>query len=201
MGFTWWFWLTRELLLVAIDLWGNHWWCMIYWGNDSLRSLCWWFWLTRKPFGSSRLIGETYEEVLDDSDFLGKILLLITHEGVVLVFWTHEGVLEDSNPLGENFSIYDSLGSCLMVLAHKGISLVTSNPLGSVFKPTDPIGNVFIILHVFQPVEVYFHHLGTTFITSDVSWSTKDVFDFFLTFPTFWESNGDILNFFIPNYM
>ena len=56
-----------------------------------------------------------------------------------------------------------------MVLAHKGISLVTSNPLGSVFKPSDPIGNVFIILHVFQPVEVYFHHLGTAFVTSDVS--------------------------------
>ena len=86
-----------------------------------------------------------------------------------MVFWTHEGVLEDSNPLRENFSIYDSLGSCLMVLAHKGISLVTSNPLGSVFKPSDPIGNVFIILHVFQPVEVYFHHLGTAFVTSDVS--------------------------------
>ena len=106
---------------------------------------------------------------MDDSDFLGKILLLITHEGVVLVFWTHEGVLEDSNPLGENFSIYDSLGSWLMVLAHKGISLVTSNPLGSVFKLSDPIGNVFIILHVFQPVEVYFHHLSIAFVTSDVS--------------------------------
>ena len=56
-----------------------------------------------------------------------------------------------------------------MVLAHKGISLVTSNPLGSVFKPSDPIGNVFIILHVFQPVEVYFHHLSIAFVTSDVS--------------------------------
>lgn len=96
---------------------------------------------------------------MDDSNLLGKILLLVTHEGFVLVFWTHGGVLEDSNPLGEKFSICDSLGSWLMVLAHKGVSLVTYNPLGSVFKPFDPLGNAFKILHVYQPTEGYFHHL------------------------------------------
>ena len=56
-----------------------------------------------------------------------------------------------------------------MVLAHKGVSLVTSNPLGSVFKHFNLVENVFNILHVFQPTEGYFHHLDAAFVTSDVS--------------------------------
>ena len=86
-----------------------------------------------------------------------------------MVFWTHGGVLEDSDPLEEKFSICESLGSWLMVLAHKGVSLVTSNPLGSVFKHFNLVENVFNILHVFQPTEGYFHHLDAAFVTSDVS--------------------------------
>jgi len=54
------------------------------------------------------------------------------HEGVVLTFRTYGEVLDDSNSLGENSSFGDSLGSWLMVLTYKGVSLVTSNPLGSV---------------------------------------------------------------------
>ena len=73
---------------------------------------------------------------------MGKILPLVIHEGVVLVSRTHGEVLDDSDPLGEGFSICDSLKSWLMILTHKGVSLVTSNPVGSLLGPSNPLGNV-----------------------------------------------------------
>jgi len=42
---------------------------------------------------------------------MGNILLLMTHEGVILVFWTYKEVLDDSDSLGEGFSICNSLES------------------------------------------------------------------------------------------
>ena len=73
---------------------------------------------------------------------MGKIIILVTHKGVVLVSWTHREVLDDSDPLAEGFSIYDSLKSWLMILTHERVSLVTFNPLGSVLGPSNPLGNV-----------------------------------------------------------
>lgn len=143
--------------------------------------------------GNSRLSGETYGEVFDDFDLLGKLLLLVTHNVMILVYWTHGEVLDHSDPFGEDFSIYVSLKSCLMVLTHKGVFLVTSNPLGSVLRPSNLLGNVFNIFHVFQPVEKYLHHFGATFVTFRVPWSIEDTLEFFLTFPTLWEFAGYIL--------
>ena len=44
-------------------------------------------------------------------DLLGKILFLVTYEGLILVLWTRGEVLDDSNSLGESFSICDLLES------------------------------------------------------------------------------------------
>ena len=75
---------------------------------------------------------QTYKEVFDDSDLLGKFFPFVTHDGVGLTFRTYREVLNDLNSLGENSSLGDSLRSWLMVLTYEGVSFVTSNPLGSV---------------------------------------------------------------------
>ena len=43
-------------------------------------------------------------DIVDDLDFLGRILFLITYEGVILMLWECREVLEDSDPLGKNLN-------------------------------------------------------------------------------------------------
>lgn len=40
-------------------------------------------------------------DFVNDPNFLGRILFLITHEGVVSMLWTYGEILEDSNLLGK----------------------------------------------------------------------------------------------------
>ena len=43
-------------------------------------------------------------DIVDDLDFLGRILFLITYGGVILMLWECREVLEDSDPLGKNLN-------------------------------------------------------------------------------------------------
>ena len=130
-------------------------------GNDSLRSMCWWLlrelswwistykeisWWSEAHWGKTSslydsqgtCVSSTHRGIsLVISGSLGKTLFLTSLEGVVLVFWTHEGALDDFI-LGKTCLFYDSLGSWLMILTHRGVSL--SNPLGHAFDLFDPLG-------------------------------------------------------------
>ena len=57
------------------------------------------------PFLRKKLLHP--QDVLDDSNPVGRILILVAHEGIFLVSWTHEEVLDDFDPLGERFSTCD----------------------------------------------------------------------------------------------
>ena len=141
---------------------------------------------------------------------MGKILLLVIHEGVVLVSRTHWEVLDDSDPLGEGFSICDSLKSWLMILTHERVSLVTFNPLGSVLGPSNPLGNVlrpsnplgsifriFISFDLLRGIYIISVHLCNIMILHDLLGLSLN---FFSCTSYLLKPIGDILIFFLLNY-
>lgn len=72
---------------------------------DSRGSFIGSFQLTRKSLMTYDPLGIILlGDIVDDLDFLGRILFLITYGGVILMLWECREVLEDSDPLGKNLN-------------------------------------------------------------------------------------------------
>ena len=59
------------------------------------------------------------------------------------------------------------------------------------------IFNIFMSSNLLKGISIILVHL----CNFDVSWSTRDLFEFFLAFPTFQESTREILNIYIYIYI